>query len=239
MFERLERWKSTLLWLGQHELGSLLALGALAGGLSVFVQVADAVTEGETRVLDRGLLLALRNPNDLSDPLGPPWLQEVGRDLTALGGTALLTLLTVAVVTHLVLRQKPRAAAFVALSVVGALLLSLVLKGVFERPRPALVPQLSHVLTSSFPSGHSMLSAAVYLTLGALLARFQNNILLKAHVLVWALLLSVLVGVSRVYVGVHWPTDVLAGLAAGAAWASLCWLVARALQRWGRVEVDR
>ncbi len=112
------------------------------------------------------------------------------------------------------------------------------LKQLFERPRPVLVPRLSYVMTSSFPSGHSMLSAAVYLTLGALLARFESNLLLKAHVLGWALLFTVLVGVSRVYMGVHWPTDVLAGWATGAAWASLCWLVARALQRRGSVELD-
>jgi len=114
----------------------------------------------------------------------------------------------------------------------------LALKQLFDRPRPDLVPRLSYVMTSSFPSGHSMLSAAVYLTLGALLARFESNLLLKAHVLGWALLFTVLVGVSRVYMGVHWPTDVLAGWAAGAAWASLCWLVARLLQRRGRVEAD-
>jgi len=151
--------------------------------------------------------------------------------LTALGGLALLSLLSAAVIAHLVLRRKPKAAAFVSASIFGALALSLALKNVFDRPRPDIVPQLSHVWTSSFPSGHSMLAAAVYLTLGALLARLESNVLLKAHVLAWALLVTALVGLSRVYVGVHWPTDVLAGWAAGAAWASLCWLVARVLQR--------
>jgi undecaprenyl-diphosphatase len=232
-------WRTTILRLGRHELGTLLSVFVLASGLWVFIEVADEVVEGETRALDRAVLLALRNPSNLADPRGPPWLEEMGRDLTALGGTALLSLFSLTVIAHLSLRQKPRSAAFVGVSVMGALGLSLALKQLFERPRPDLVPRLSHVMTSSFPSGHSMLSAAVYLTLGALLARFESNLLLKAHVLGWALLFTVLVGVSRVYMGVHWPTDVLAGWAAGAAWASLCWLVARALQGRGSVELDR
>ncbi len=232
----IERWRAGALWLGHHELGSMLAALGLAGGLWVFIEVADEVTEGSTRAFDRFVLLALRNPGDPTDPLGPPWVEEMARDVTALGGTAVLSLLSIAVVVHLVLRKKPGAAAFVVASVLGAAAVSLGLKEVFDRPRPDIVPRLAQVWTSSFPSGHSMLSAAVYLTLGALLARFEASSLLKAHVLVWALLLSALVGLSRVYVGAHWPTDVLAGWAAGAAWASACWLIARVLQRRGHVE---
>ena len=137
---------------------------------------------------------------------------------------------------HLLLAKKPRAAAFLGVSVASALALSLGLKRVFNRPRPDLVPHMTEVLTSSFPSGHSMLSAAVYLTLGALLARLQASVVLKAYVLLWALFLAFVIGVSRVYVGVHWPSDVLGGWAAGSSWAALCWLSARALQRRGEVE---
>lgn len=228
--------RRALTWLGKHELGSLASVSLLTGGTWVFAQVADEVLEGETNQLDRTLLLLLREPNDVANPLGPPWVEEIGRDLTALGGVAVLSLLCVAVVGHLLLLRKPRAAAFVTASVLGALLLTHLLKQWFDRPRPDLVPHYSHVVTKSFPSGHSMLSAAVYLTLGALLARLQGNLVLKAYVLLWALVLTFLVGLSRVYVGVHWPTDVLAGWAAGGAWAALCWLVARAMQRRGQVE---
>jgi undecaprenyl-diphosphatase len=225
-------------WLGRHELGALLSLGALAAGLWLFIAVAEEVTEGDTRAIDRALLLALRNPENLSDPIGPPWVGEMGRDLTALGGVTVLGLASVAVIAHFLLAHRLRVAAFVAICVSGALTLSSLLKRSFERPRPDLVPQLSYVASSSFPSGHSMLSAAVYLTLGALLARFQPNLRLKAHVLAWAILLTLLVGVSRVYMGVHWPSDVLAGWAAGAAWAALCWLTLRGLQRRGQVDFD-
>jgi len=233
---RLDAGRRTLLWLGRHELGALLSVFVLASGLWTFVVVASEVREGETMSIDRSLLLALRNPHDPADPLGPPWFEEMGRDLTALGGVAVLTLVSTAVVVHLALQRKPRSAAFVACSLLGALALSTALKSVFERPRPDLVTQLSYVDSSSFPSGHSMLSTAVYLTLGALLARLESSLLLKAHVLSWALLLTLLVGLSRVYAGVHWPTDVLAGWAAGAAWASLCLLIARLLQRAGKIE---
>lgn len=227
---------AALRWMGRHELGAVLSLFALGIGTAGFVAITSEVAEGETQSVDQALLLALRNPADLSDPIGPPWLEEIGRDLTALGGVATLTLLTAGVVGHLLLQRKPRAAGFVGASVTGALLLSLALKHVFDRPRPHLVPHLSHIATTSFPSGHSMLSAAVYLTLGGLLARLEANLLLRAYVLLWAVLLSFLVGLSRVYVGVHWPTDVLGGWAAGSAWAALSWLVARGLQRRGEVE---
>lgn len=228
--------RDALQWLGRHELGALLSVFLAAFGALVFVKLATEMRDGELHGLDRSLLLAFRNPADLQDPLGPEWLEEMGRDFTALGGTAVLTVLTTAVLGFLVLLRKPRASAFVAGSVLGAVVLATVLKSLFHRPRPDLVPHLSYVSSSSFPSAHSMLSAAVYLTLGALIARLHTSLVIKAYVLVWAFLLTFLVGVSRVYVGVHWPTDVLAGWAAGAAWASICWIGATVLQRRGTVE---
>ncbi len=228
--------RSALLEVGRREIGLLLTVALLAGGAWVFIEVADEVMEGSTAAVDRWLLLSLRNPADLADPVGPRWLEELGRDLTALGGATVLGLLTVAVVGYLALARTTRSALFVSGAVVGAALLSYGLKNLFGRARPDLVTQHSYVVSASFPSGHAMLSAAVYLTLGALLARLQKRLIEKAYVLLWAWTLTLLVGVSRVYVGVHWPTDVLGGWAAGAAWAALCSLLARALQRRGELE---
>lgn len=128
--------------------------------------------------------------------------------------------------------------AFMLAAIIGGVVVSTLLKSLFDRPRPDLVPHLSHVYTSSFPSGHSMLSAIVYLTLGSLLAAVMPSRKLKVYVLAVAIIVTVVVGASRVYLGVHYPTDVLAGWLAGLVWALLCWLIARWLQRRGKVEPE-
>jgi undecaprenyl-diphosphatase len=163
-------------------------------------------------------------------------VQEMARDFTALGGVAVLTLMTLAVIGYLLLAGKRNAAIAVLAAVAGGLILSSLLKLGFHRARPDLVPHGSVVYTASFPSGHSMMAAITYLTLGALLARVEATIAMKIYLLTLAVCLTVLVGVSRVYLGVHWPTDVAAGWAVGAAWALLCSLVMRRLQRRGKVE---
>lgn len=219
-------------------MATLVLLLLVFGGTWSFIELADEVGERSTQEIDRAVILAMRTPDDLSDPIGPHWVEEIGRDFTALGGNGYLTLLTLAVVGYLYLDKKPHAAWLVVVAVGGGLLLSTGLKELFDRPRPDLVPHGSYTYTASFPSGHSMLSAVTYLTLGALLARLQSRRVIKVYLLGVALVLTLLVGVSRVYLGVHWPTDVLAGWSAGAAWAILCWTVARFLQRRGQVEEE-
>ena len=191
-----------------------------------------------TRDFDEAVLLALRSPADPADPVGPRWVEEMVRDVTSLGSTAVLTLITIAVLGFLIMDRKRGAAWLVLVSIAGGTALSTALKLGFERPRPDLVAHLVEVHTLSFPSGHAMLSAVTYLTLGALLARVQPRRRLKAYILSVAVALTLLVGFSRVYLGVHWPTDVLAGWCAGAAWAMGCWLVAAWLQSRGQVEQD-
>jgi len=225
-----------LAWLGAREGATLVALLLAAAGVWLFVEVADDVLEGETASVDELLLLSLRVANDASDPLGPPWVEELARDMTGLGGVGVLTILTLASAGFLALQRRTHLAIYLLVAVGCGTVASLLLKLGFDRPRPELVPHGSLVYTSSFPSGHSMLSAVVYLTLGALLASGQTNLLMRAYLLGLAALLAALVGVSRVYLGVHWPTDVLAGWAAGAAWALMCWALAERLRRRGDVE---
>ena len=220
------------------ELPVLILLGLGAAAIWVFAAVADAVIVGESRVLDVAIITAMRNPADLSDPIGPRWVEGMARDFTALGGVAVLMMLTLATVGYLVLASKGRIAVFVFVAVCGGLVLSSAFKTAFDRPRPDLVPHLSHVYTASFPSGHSMMSAATYLTLGTLLARIHRRRAIKIYFLGLAILLTFVVGLSRVYLGVHWPTDVVAGWAAGATWAILCWLVALWLQQRRVVEPE-
>lgn len=218
------------------ELPVLLLLVVLGGAAWGFAETADEVAEGETRRIDETILLAMRNPDDLTDPIGPLWLEEMGRDVTALGGVAVLVLLTAVATGYLLLRGRRRAALFVLVAVGGGILLSTLMKQGFERPRPDLVPHESHVYSASFPSGHSLMAAVVYLTLGALLARVHARRTLKVYILSLAVFVTVAVGVSRVYMGVHWPTDVLAGWSAGAVWAVLCWIVALWFQDRGMLQ---
>jgi undecaprenyl-diphosphatase len=194
-----------------------------------FIELADAVNEGESREIDEWVVLSMRDPVDKADPLGPRWFEEMMRDITALGGYAILTPLTISVAVYEWIRNRRRTAMLVIVATMGGILLSTVLKSAFDRPRPDLVPHGSYVLTKSFPSGHAMMAATTYLTLGAIMAQAEKLRSLKIFFLSLGVLLTVLVGISRVYLGVHWPTDVLAGWAAGATWALTCWLAARTI----------
>ncbi|MGO4525694.1 phosphatase PAP2 family protein [Microvirga sp. 2MCAF35] len=229
---------ATRLWLRLrlNEVGPLLSLSACGFFAWAFIALADEVREGETHALDSYLLLALRDPQNPANPLGPSWVEEAARDITGLGGYAILTMITLAAWVYLLMTRKRGAALLVIFAIVGGMLISTGLKMGFERPRPDLVPHATRVYTASFPSGHAMLSAITYLTLGALLARVEKSRRVSAFLMGLAIIVTLLVGISRVYLGVHWPSDVLAGWAVGAAWASLCWFVALQLQRQGQVE---
>jgi undecaprenyl-diphosphatase len=223
--------------LGGREPAILLAIGGIAAGIWMFAAIADEVMEGGGPAFDRKLLLAMRSPPDLA-PIGSPAVQDAARDITALGGVSILGLLTAGTCGFLALDGKRRMALFVCVCVVSGLIVSTILKNRFNRERPELVPRAAYASGPSFPSGHSMMSALTYLTLGALLARSQERKRLKTYFLLLAALLTLMVGVTRVYFGVHWPTDVLAGWTAGAVWALFSWLAARWLQNHGALEQE-
>jgi len=220
------------LWnqLDARERRSLGALMCASVGALAFVKLASEIVEGETRRLDERLLLLLREPHDRADPLGPRWLEEAARDVTALGSPTLLTLLTFIVVGFLLFERERRAALTAAVAAAGAGLLSTLLKLGYHRPRPDLVPHATYVESSSYPSGHAMVSTAVLLSLAAMLAGVTPRAPTRVYLFVVAALLALAIGLSRVYLGVHFPSDVLGGWIAGAAWALLWWVVGRRLQ---------
>lgn len=214
----------------------LVAVSLIMSGLWVFFELADFVMEGESHVLDRMILLALRSPGSLNDPLGPRWLEEIFRDFTAFGGVGVLTFVLLAAAGYLFLRGKYRTIVLMVAAILGGGALSFLLKQGFDRPRPDLVAPMAYTITPSFPSGHALLAATTYLTIGALLARTQPSRPLKIYLICLAILLTLIVGFTRVYLGVHWPTDVLAGWTVGGIWALTCWLAAQLLQRRGKMD---
>ena len=209
----------------------LLGIFGSVAALWIFGELAAQVVEGDTRKFDEHILVALRRPGNLAEPIGPAWTVQVARDVTAFGGAVGLGLVTTVVAGYLALKRRFGLLAFVLASVLSGTALGLGLKVMFHRPRPQIVPHLTDISSASFPSGHSMLSSVAYLTLAALLARVVPDLRIKIYFLVVAVLLIGLIGFSRIYLGVHYPTDVRAGWAVGSAWAMICCLVAHFVAR--------
>ena len=227
-----------LSWLPRSVDAKLLASFLLIAFLGVSVaNLASEVLEGDTLAFDRWVMQGLRDSAEPTTPIGPNWLRKTMTDVTALGGGPVLTLLTLLVAGFLVAARKRATALFVVVAIAGGGLAANLLKLLFVRERPDVVPHLVFVDSASFPSAHAMNSAVTFLTLGALLARTQKDWRVKAYLLGAAILITLIVGFSRVYLGVHWPTDVVAGWIVGATWAILCSLVAKLLQ--GRHTIER
>jgi undecaprenyl-diphosphatase len=212
-------------------------LSILIGGLTLlvlllgFARLTDEVFEGDTQHFDEQVLRSLRRADDPSRPVGPAWLAAGALDITALGSGTVLGLVVLSVIGFLLLQGLYRTALFIFVASAGGWWLNWALKELFQRQRPEVVPHLRDVLSLSFPSGHAMTSAAVYLTLGTLLMRLAHRRVTKVYCIAAAMIVTFLVGASRVYLGVHYPTDVMAGWLVGLSWALLCWLVERAIER--------
>lgn len=222
-------------FVGKEPLVFVAALVIVLGILG-FSYLLGEVREGRPVRFDSAVLRAFRRPEDPSKLIGPAWMETIVRDATSLGGVLVLALVVVTVAIFLVLVKRYHMMWLLLASAIGGSLINSTIKEIVGRQRPHVVPQLTDVSSESFPSGHSAMSAAVYLTLGGLLAQTVSRRRLKLYFLFVAIGLTIMVGVSRVCLGVHYPTDVLAGWTTGLVWALLCWLIARYLQRRGVIE---
>ena len=215
----------------------LVLFVALIVAILTFVKAAAEVLEGDTLTIDRAVLVALRQPGNLAVPVGPTWLPEVMINLTSLGSITVLTLITVLAAGYLLAARKPVMAIFTTVAVSSGALLGAALKATYARARPDIVEKLVGVHSLSFPSGHAMNSAVVYLTLAVLIARTTKDRAVRIYLIAIAITLTSVIGFTRVYLGVHWPTDVLAGWCVGGVWAMLCSLAAKSLQSQHKLDL--
>lgn len=227
-YRRVHSFVSGEIWL-------LAAIAAVSGLILAFLSIADEVLEGETEAFDNAILLLFRDPTNVDRVVGAEWMHEMVRDITALGSFSLLGLVVLGVCGYLVMVHLKSAALLLVVSVMGGTVLSTLLKMGYNRPRPDLTA-MSTQFTASFPSGHAMLSAVTFLTIGAVLARLAPTRRLQIFSITAAVFLTLIVGFSRLYMGVHYPSDILAGWCLGAAWALLCSTIAFKLQKSGAVE---
>ena len=208
------------------ELKVLTSVIAIIVGTLGFILIAAFVSRGSTDIIDIKILKSFRHADNLTLPLGPRWLFEIMRDITSLGGAPILTLITLFVIGYFILKKQYSMLIIILLAVTGGAVMELELKELFGRIRPQIIPNLIAEKSFGFPSGHSMMSAIMYLSLAALIARLQTRWRDKIYIISIAVFLSFMIGISRVYLGVHYPTDVLGGWSLGLAWASFCWFIA-------------
>ena len=223
---------SRALTLARTEFAALSALFIIALGAVIFADLAEDMREGSSQGFDQAILMMLHPyADDPGRPWGPWWLKEAASDITSLGGISVLGLFALIAIGFMVLLRKRLSAVLLVIGLTGGVFLSEGLKSVFERERPPEIYQAVKTINASFPSGHALLSAVFYLTLGVMLARAFPRRRLKAYVMAVAVLMTVLIGTSRIYLAAHWASDVFAGWSVGAAWAMTLWLVAYAAER--------
>jgi len=217
------KWKGALKNADIRLLFELAIIGAL---IVTFLKIAHEVNEG-TESFDHAILLGLRDAPD--DPRGGPGIEAAVMHLSGLGSGAVTTLVAVIAVAFLCLAGRWRYAGVVVACAVGTLLLMLMLKGIYDRPRPTIVTAIDPPGDESFPSGHSMISSALYPTLAVLIARALPTRRLRVFTVACGVFMAGMIGISRLYLGVHYPTDVLAGWTIGCTLALVCAVVARKL----------
>ena len=224
----------------RNEIGMVAGLLVGSLGLALFAAVANGVTERDDQGFDWAVLRWTRPYADQpGHPIGPWWLHEAAIDITSLGGISVLGLFAMMAVGLLLIYRKKLSALLTVTGLAGGVVLSEGLKAVFDRPRPPEAYQVVETLNASFPSGHALLATVFYLSVGVMLTRAFPRHRLKAYALIWAVVLVLLIGLTRIYLGAHWASDVLAGWGIGAFWAMLLWLFAYAMERRQRVRMAR
>lgn len=210
-------------WLRSRDLRLLAALAAIGVLVLAFIKLAHAVSGARTHAFDEAILLALRNTPD--DPIGPDGVTAAVMHISALGSGAVTGLIVLITTLFFALAGRRRYALLMLACALGTLVGMSLLKDLFERARPVVVTHIDPPGGHSFPSGHSMISAALYMTLAVLISRAMERRRLRIYVIVVGALLTMLIGFTRLYLGVHYPTDVLAGWTAGSLWALVCGLI--------------
>ncbi|HEX8693987.1 MAG TPA: phosphatase PAP2 family protein [Longimicrobium sp.] len=238
---RGQRWLFGFLrWIAGHVSGFYAAIGVFLIAAVVviliavfgFAELAMNVAEGETQAFDDSVLLWL-------DRHASPMLTGIALDVTALGaGTVVWTVVVIA--SFFLWHTRHRfSAVLLWVAMVGSALISSSLKAFFDRPRPDLFPwRAPYAGESSFPSGHSMTAMVAYFTLAYLIARLEPTRALKRFTFFVATVIILGVGLSRMYLGVHYPTDVIGGFFTGLAWASFCALSMEALRYFATRKPD-
>ena len=200
-----------------------MLLLASAAGIFGFLKLASEVREEEFRHYDEAILLMMREPGNPADPVGSIRIEEMARDLTALGSFTILTLVAIIGLSVALFAGRRKLALAGLISVLSGMAVMNLLKSSYARARPDVVGHATSFHNESFPSGHATMASIVYLTLGIMVARTQPRKRVRVFVTALSILITFSVGISRIYLGVHWPTDVLAGWALGTVWAVLFW----------------
>lgn len=209
------------------EIQALLIWFSIATALWAFFYLGAEIGEGDTGTFDRRLISLLRTSDSVGEPIGPAWFKDSMRDVTALGGFTFLVLMTIVVVLSLLFHRKRREGIIVAATAIGAQFSIEIFKLLYDRPRPGRLLPPIHAYTASFPSGHTTESTALFLIVATVIATLEAKDNTKILAYTVAIFVIVAIGFSRVYLGMHWPTDVLGGWVLGTVWALVAWIVLR------------
>lgn len=193
----------------------------LAVGVVLIALGFAGLLSAPVHALDTRILLALRNPANPAQLAGPLWFQDMLRDFMGLGGIGVLVLFIAGGLGILWLAARRREAWWFLGGVIGAFIIASVMKRLIGRPRPELIPHETYVFTASFPSGNTLMATVVWLLLAFALADAVGRRAVRDYAVFGALVIAALVGVARVYMGVHWPSDVIEAWGIGIAWVWL------------------